>query len=130
MNSVLERIKGTLKTLASSNDVPMEKVYYGRCTDKDLEFWNYFVFNRWKTSKAGTSKIDLQTYYRIHIVHEDYIPEGYVEKVIEALSKKDESGTKLKLTNDDIDYNYISKGNTSMVVEIATITMYHPQKRD
>lgn len=129
MNSVLERIKKSLKTLASSDDVPMEKVYYGSCTDKDLEAWNYFVFNRMKTSKAGTSKTDLQTYYQIHIVHEDYIPEGYVEKVIEKLSEKDESGTKLKLTSDDIDYNYIRKGNTSVVVEIATITMYHPQKR-
>ena len=73
--------------------------------------------------------MDYQTFYQVHIIHEDFIPEGYVEKVIEALCQKDESGTKLRPTNDDVTYDYTFKGNTGMVVEIAHITLYHPEKR-
>ena len=126
--SVLNRIRDTLTGL-SSGDVKMEGVWYGACREKELKNWNYFVFNRLKTTKNNNSKVDYQTVYQVHIVHEDYIPEGYVETVIDALLEQAESGTKLKPTNDDVQYNYIFKGNTNMVVEIATITLYHPEKR-
>lgn len=130
MSSVLNRIRDTLTTLSSDTDVPMEGVWYGACREKELKYWNYFVFNRRKTTKNNQgSRVDLQTIYQVHVVHEDYIPEGYLDKVINALLGKADSGTKLKLTNDDIEYNYIFKGNTNMVVEIATITLYHPEKR-
>ena len=129
-NSVLDRIRKTLITLAEGTEVPMAGVWYGACREKELKNWNYFVFNRFKTTKNNQgSKVDLQTVYQVHVIHEDYIPEGYVETVISALQEKDESGTKLKLTNDDIQYSYTFKGNTNMVVEIATITLYHPEKR-
>lgn len=126
--SVLNRIRDTLTTL-TAGDVKMEGVWYGACREKELKNWNYFVFNRLKTTKNNNSKVDYQTFYQVHIVHEDYIPEGYVEAVIDALLEQAESGTKLKPTNDDVQYNYIFKGNTNMVVEIATITLYHPEKR-
>lgn len=130
MSSVLNRIRDTLTTLASDKTIPMEGVWYGACRERELDKWNYFVFNRYKTTKNNQgSKVDLQTFYQVHVVHEDYIPEGYVEKVINALQEKDASGTKLKLTNEDIGYSYIFKGNTNMVVEIATIVLYHPEKR-
>lgn len=129
-NSVLDRIRSTLTTLAGDTDVPMAGVWYGACREKELKSWNYFVFNRLRTSKNNQgSRTDLQTFYQVHVVHEDYIPEGYVETVIEALQEKDDSGTKLKVTNDDIQYNYTFKGSTNMVVEIATITFFHPEKR-
>ena len=129
-NSVLDRIRTTLTTLAADTEVPMAGVWYGACREKELKNWNYFVFNRQKTSKNNQgSKVDLQTFYQVHVIHEDYIPEGYVETVIQALQEQADSGTKLKLTNDDIQYNYTFKGNTNMVVEIATITLYHPEKR-
>lgn len=130
MSSVLNRIRDTLTDLLSDENVPMEGVWYGACREKELKYWNYFVFNRRKTSKNNQgSRVDLQTFFQVHVVHEDYIPEGYLDKVINALLGKADSGTKLKLTNDDIEYNYIFKGNTNMVVEIATITLYHPEKR-
>ena len=128
-NSVLDRIQRTLETLAAG-EVKMEGVWYGACREKQLDVWNYFVFNRRRTTKgSSTNRMDLQTFYQVHIIHEDYIPEGYVEAVIAALEAQDESGTKLKVTGDDIEYDYTFKGNTNMVVEIATITVYHPQKR-
>lgn len=129
-NSVLDRIRNTLTELAADTDTPMSGVWYGACREKELQNWNYFVFNRSRTTKNNQgSKVDLQTFYQVHVVHEDYIPEGYIETVIDALKAADESGTKLRLTNDDIQYNYTFKGNTNMVVEIATITLYHPEKR-
>lgn len=128
--SVLDRIRNTLDELCADKSVPMVGVWYGACKEKDLTSWNYFVFNRSRTTKNNTgSRVDLQTFYDVHIIHEDYIPEGYVETVINALLNQSESGTKLKLTNEDIQYNYTFKKNTNMVVEIATISLYHPEKR-
>ncbi len=128
MSSVLNRIRDTLNGL-KDGDVKMEGVWYGACREKQLDNWNYFVFNRWKTTKNNQSRADFQTFYQVHVVHEDYIPEGYIETVIKALEEQAGPGTKLKATADDIPYNYIFKGNTNMVVEIATITVFHPEKR-
>lgn len=128
--SVLDRIRNTLTELCADPEVPMVGVWYGACKEKNLNSWNYFVFNRSRTTKNNTgSRVDLQTFYEVHVIHEDYIPEGYLETVINALLNMSESGTKLKLTNDDISYDYTFKKNTNMVVEIATINLYHPEKR-
>ena len=128
--SVLNRISDILTELSHDAEIPMEGVWYGECRAKSLDRWNYFVFNRLKTAKkSATTQNDYQTFYQIHIIHEDAIPEGYVKKVIDALQAQDESGTKLKLTDDDITYDYTFKGSTNMVVEIATMTFVHPEKR-
>lgn len=128
-DSVLNCIEKKLKSFING-DEGMNKVFYGACTDKEMDSWNYFVFNRKRTYKAGTSRTDMQTDYEIHIVHEDYIPEGFVEKVIEELQNSDaELGVKLKLKGDDIVYDYTFKNNTGMVVEIATIIVTRPCKR-
>ena len=130
--SMLDRIQSTLNRLAGEHEVKMEGAWYGMCREKTLKVWNYFIFNRLKTTKNNTgTKTDLQTFYEVHIIHEGYIPEGYVRDVIEALvaADPDNQGTKLRLTNDDIVYTYTTKQNTNMLVEIATITLYHPEKR-
>ena len=130
--SVLDRIEETLTGLSSEHEVKMEGVWYGACQEANLPKWNYFVFNRLKTTKNNNgSRTDLQTIYEVHVIHEGHIPEGYVADVINALQTSDPErpGTRLKLTNDDITYNYTFKQNTNMVVEIATITLYHPEKR-
>lgn len=130
MSSVIKRIRKTLEKMCADGTNPMRGVWYGACNEKSLPEWNYFVFKRRITTKSkGTNRVDLQTYYDVHIIHEDAIPEGYVKKVIDALQAQDESGTKLKLTDDDITYDYTFKGSTNMVVEIATMTFVHPEKR-
>lgn len=126
MSSILTATKNTLQELAKDAEVPMAGAYYGACREKSLEAWNYFVFNRKKTDKSS-NRMDYQTTYQVHVVHEDYIPEGYIEKVIETLEAQ--KGAKLKATADPIEYNYTFKNNTDMVVEIATITLFHPEKR-
>ena len=133
MSSVIKRIRETLEQMAADTEFPMEGVWYGACREKQLDKWNYFVFRRGKTTKdnssRNSSRLDWQTFYQVNIIHEDYIPEGYVLRVIDALQTKDASGTKLKATTDDVEYNYTFKGSTNMVVEIATITFFHPEKR-
>lgn len=124
--SVLNEIKAVLDSLLKDDSVKMENAWYGACPEKKLQSWNYFVFNRKKTTKAS-NRTDYQTFYELHIVHENYIPEGYVEKVIETFENS--ARVKLKCTADDIIYNYTFKGNTEMVVEIATITLFRPEKR-
>lgn len=129
-NSILDRIEKTLTKLSTEHEVKMDGVFYGACTESKLSKWNYFVFNRGKTTKNNNgTRTDLQTTYEVHIVHEGHVPEGYVKDVIDALQAQDEPGTKLKLNNDDITYDYTFKQNTNMVVEVATITFYHPEKR-
>ena len=127
--SVLDRITDTLEGMLQDAKVPMETVGYGGVRKSELDRWNYFVFNRIRRTKNNNSRQDLQTFYQVHVVHEDYIPEGYIDRVIQALEAPAEPGTKLRQTNDDIDFNYVYKGNTDLVVEIATITFYHPEKR-
>ena len=130
MANAIKRIRETLEGLCADTDVPMEGVWYGACRASKLKAWNYFVFNRRKTTKASsTNRVDLQTLYEVHIIHENAVPEGYVQKVIDALQAQAESGTKLKLTADDIEYDYTFKGSTNMVVEVATLTFLHPEKR-
>ena len=130
MSSVIKRIRETLEAMCADSETPMQGVWYGACKAKDLQYWNYFVFNRKRTTKASsTNRVDLQTFFEVHIIHEDAIPEGYVQTVIEALQAEADPGTKLKVTADDINYDYTFKGSTNMVVEIATITFYHPEKR-
>ena len=104
----------------------MNAVYYGVCTAKEMTRWNYMVFNRADRSKS-TNKVDYQTTYELHIIHEDYIPEGYIDKAISALENC--AGAKLKVTSDKIPYEYTTKGSSDVVIEMATITFYHPEKR-
>lgn len=127
--TVLERIRATLEGLLADEQVPMKAVGYGGTTVKEYECWNYFVFNRIKRTKNNKSRMDRQTFYEVHIVHEDFIPEGYIDRVIEALEAESDPGTKLRQTDDDVVFNYTRKGKTDLVVEIATVTFYHPEKR-
>lgn len=100
-------------------------VMYGRVVDDKLPTeWNYITFNRESVKRAGTNKRDFNEYFEINLVHEDFIPEEAVYKVIEAL----ESVPGLKQSNDDVIFNYTTKKNTSTVVEVATITFTHPVK--
>ena len=124
--TTLEAIKTTLEALKQSEAVPMEGVWYGACRAQNLPRWNYFVFNRKKTTKSS-NRLDFQTFYEIHVIHEDYIPEGYIETVVRALEAR--TDVTLKATSDDVVYSYTFKGGTDMVVEVATITIYRPEKR-
>lgn len=126
--STLDCIRETLEALAEKGGLT-GGVHYGMMAKDDVDVWNYFVFNRLKTTKDKMKRRDLQTYYEVHIIHEDYIPEGYVEEVVAALENTEAVGVKLRMTDQDVQYDYTRKRKTEMVVEIATITIYRPEKR-
>lgn len=114
--SILKEIEDSLINLAKEDE--LKGVYYGACNEK-LQEWNYFVFNRMNVKTAGKTKGDFNEYYAVHIIHEDFIPEGYIYKVIQKVLE-DTKGIKLAV-NEDISFSYTRKGNTDVVVEIATI---------
>lgn len=122
--SVLDKTKDLLSKLAEEDG--LVGAYYGACNERNLQEWNYFVFNR-KTTAKSSNKRDWQTYYQLHIIHEECIPDGYVEKVIKALENQQD--IKLRVTIDPVEYDYTFKGKGDVVIEIATITFFHPEKR-
>lgn len=134
MNSILDRIRKTMDKLVEESKGEYLASFYGLPTDTNpknnevLKKWNYFIFRR-KSSARSDKGSPIQTKYLIHIIHEDFIPEGYVDKVINSLESKDDNGTKLKLCSDDITYEYIKKGNSDIIIEVATIVVTHPERR-
>lgn len=100
------------------------QVFYGRSLAKEKDDWNYFVFNKDRIKKSGTSKKDFNKYFQIHFIHEEYIPEDFEFEII----KKIEENTKLKLSDRDVEFNYMLKNNTDLIVEMCTIEFTLPKK--
>ena len=111
VQGILKQIQDTLESF----DLP---VYYGRSFCKPEDDWNYFVFNRYYINKSGKSNCDFNYYYQVHIIMEDFIPEGFEQEVIKAIQEN----TRLKLVDSSMTFNYTTKNNTDMVVEMLTIT--------
>lgn len=132
-NSVLDRVETTLKKFIDSTD--MEALFYGlskkyKPDDSELKTWNMFIFRRDEMNGSAKRNEPRQVYYKLHIIHENFIPEGFVDEVINALENGEEiEGTKLKVTDEKIPFDYSYKGNTDQVVEMATIKFTHPTRR-
>lgn len=101
-------------------------VFYGMVDDervRKLNFvCNYTVFNRVKlTYNANlTSKSD---YFDVHIVRENFIPEGTDIDVIDVMT--DIAG--MRLTGDG-EYQYVRKPNTNIVLEMLTLHFVRARK--
>ena len=98
-------------------------VYYGRSFAKANDEWNYFVFNRVSMNKSGTSRVDINYQYQVHIIKENYIDEDLELEVIKSLQSK----TRLRLTG-QAQYNYVTKGSSDIVVEMVTLTFTRTHK--
>lgn len=109
---ILEEIQ---KALESVSDLP---VYYGKTFASENDKQNYIVFNRRNVSKSGKNNCDYNYYYQVHIIHENYIPEGFEYSVIAAM----ENIPGVKLTTDTHNYQYVMLNNTDKVVELLTLT--------
>lgn len=122
---MLDTIKATLEQLAADPEYPLSGgVYYGICTAQSLPEWNYFVFGRRRVLQTNTkSYTDV---FEVHIVHEDYIAEGYELEVVKAIRQALPGCSLLE----DISYEYTSKSDTSVVVEICTLTFKKAKKTD
>lgn len=115
---MLNEIKEKLDELRDNKEIPMEAVSYGLLPQNSkIKNWNYLVFNRTVIKKGGTSKADFNEYYAVNIIHENYIPDGYIYEVIGKVTEI----KGIKLADEQISFQYTKKGNTDIVVEVATV---------
>lgn len=115
---ILDEIKEKLEQID-------ERVYYGMVSRSIREtLWNYIVFNRTIMSN-NQNRSGYTDGYVVHIVREDFIPDGLAEKVIEKMLEikgMRESGS-------DMQYQYVEKPNTDTVIEMLSIDFVKPRKK-
>ena len=99
-------------------------VYYG-AVDRSMRetVWNYIVFNRTKI-KRSANKTSASDCFDVHIIRENYIPEGLEEEIIEKLCAL----PGVRLAMEDINFVQDRKPNTNSVVEILTISFVRARK--
>ena len=119
----LDDVKRTLKEID-----PI--VFYGLVpsrildeNEEEIDVWDYTVFNRSKL-KHNTNKTSFGDQFEVHIVREEYIPEGIDIEVITKLTAL----PGVKLADEDGTYDYIQKPNTDTVVEMLTLTFTRARK--
>lgn len=99
-------------------------VDYGLVDPKrNEEKWDYIVFNR-SVIKRNTNKTSASDYFDVHIVRENYVPDGMDNTVIEKLCAL----PGIKLTGDDSEFDYTHKPGTNNVVEMLTIHFARARK--
>lgn len=114
---ILDEIYTKLKTLNNN-------VWYGMTEDiTNLDELDYLVFFRDYTTYYQEKK-SFSDYYTVAIVKENYIPVDYFLQVVEVM----ESITGMKVSNDNINYDYTKKPNTDVTIEIATINFVKARK--
>jgi len=100
------------------------RVFYG-VVDKAVREtdWNYIVFNRTKLAKAKNNTGD-SDYFDVHIVREDYVPDGMAEDVTAKMVEING----VRPTSEDAIYDYVQKPNTNIVVEMLTLHFVRARK--
>lgn len=99
-------------------------VWYGMSEEvTNLDTLDYIVFFRDYTT-FSQEKQSFSDYYTVAIVQENYIPEDYFLQVIEKMTEI----KGMKVTNDNINYDYTKKPNTDIIIEIATINFVKGRK--
>lgn len=114
---ILKDIETKLKELS-------DEVYFGIAGGNDNDtLWNYIVFNR-KTKVASKNKTGYSDYFSVHLVRENFIPEGEEEKMINKMLEI--SGMRLASTEGT--YDYVNKPNTNVVVEAFSVDFVRAKK--
>lgn len=114
---ILEDIKSKLKEID-------DNVFYGMVDESMREtVWDYIVFER-KNMLFSPNKTGASIFYTVHIIRENFIPEGLE---IEVINKMQEIPGMRKATQGGT-YEYIQKPNTNTVVEMFSIEFVKPFK--
>ena len=114
-----------LQTIEAALKEVCEPVFYGAANDlNNAALWNYIVFFRERTTRSASNK-GFSDYFRVGIVHENWVPAELIEAVIEKM----EQISGMRLANEQIDFDYTVKPGTSAIVEVASLAFVRPRKR-
>lgn len=114
---ILNEIKTKLKELDTN-------VFYGMVDSSMQEtLWNYIVFNR-TTLKQNPNKTGYTDCFTVHIIREEWIPEGFEIEVIKKMGEI--SG--MRFAGSDGVYTYVPKPNTNIVVEMLSLDFVRAKK--
>ena len=92
-------------------------VYYGKVDDAIRESrWDYIVFDR-RRIRPNDNRTSVCCYYSVHIVRENFVPEGLDKVVIDKMCEI----AGMRLSNADLTFNYVAKPNTNETVEMLSI---------
>ena len=93
------------------------RVFYGM-VDNSVQktYWDYIVFNR-KPTKIGANRTGYSYYFTVNIIRENFIPEGLDLTVIAKMLEI----PGMRLAGNDMEYHYVAKPNTNVVVEMLSI---------
>jgi hypothetical protein len=99
-------------------------VYYGMVDDEMREtVWDYTVFHR-KPTKIGANRTGYSYHFSVNVVRENFIPEGLDLEIIAKMLEI----PGMRLAGNDMEYNYIAKPGTNVVVEMLSIDFVKPVK--
>ncbi len=99
-------------------------VYYGMVDESQNEtVWDYIVFNR-TTLRHSANKTGMTDYFDVHIIRENYIPEGIDAQVIQSLCELEG----VRVAGNDATFQYVQKPNTNIVIEMLTIPFLRARK--
>lgn len=113
---ILSDIEAKLKEIDPNVD-------YGMVSESRRETkWNYIVFNR-STIRRNANKTAASDFFDVHIVRENYVPDGMDDEVISKLCEL--SG--VRLADKEIDFNYVMKSSDT-VVEMMNIYFVRARK--
>ena len=99
-------------------------VYYGAVNkDRKEHIWDYIVFER-KVMKPNANQTGYSYYFSVHIIRENFIPEGIDLAVINKM--REIPG--MKLVGEDMAYTYTVKPGTETVIEMLSIDFVRPVK--
>ncbi len=103
-----------------------QRIFYGQKPKTVvLQDWNYIVFGVEDINKSGTNSMDLNGYYFVDIIRENYID----DQTIFTLIQKIEEIPGMKLCKGTNPVDYIIKGKTDIVCELMRLRFTRPMKR-
>ena len=99
-------------------------VFYGMVDNSIREtVWNYTVFER-KRIAINANKNGFSYYFTVHIIRENFIPEGLDRTVISKICEI----PGMRVADNDPVFTYVAKPNTNVVVEMLSIDFVRPVK--
>lgn len=99
-------------------------VYYGMVDESRKDtVWDYIVFNRTSINHSA-NKTSASDRFDVHIIRENYIPDGLEDEVVEKLCEL----PGVRLSSDDTNFDYVQKPNTNIVVEMMSLHFLRARK--